>query len=111
MGRNPPKRKQQEIPGTEPQRIESLDEAALEYAARRDRRIAELAKEKQAYEVLLSEMNKHNKDVYKFEDANGEVFSVERVATEVKIKVRKVKDTDDIPSGAKNDDDEDGDGE
>lgn len=104
------RRKQQEIPGTAPVRIDALDEAALEYAAHRDKRIAAQEREKAAYKTLLEAMTKHNLDLYKFEDEEGVAFKVEKVATEIKIKVSKIKgDDDSVPSGVNGGDADGGD--
>lgn len=88
-------RRQQQIPGTEPATIPEIDEAALEYVAARDKRIAASGVEKTKYAALVEVMKKHNTKHYKFDTDDGTKLAVDEVVTEVKVKVKKVKDDDD----------------
>lgn len=104
-------RKQQQIPGTEPVSIPELDEAALEYAVARDKRIAANQVEKTKLGTLTELLKKHNLDVYRFETDEGEAMRVEKVPTKIKIKVRKVKDGDSDADAEVDPDDDSGDGD
>lgn len=99
------KKRQQEIPGTEPVSIPQLDAAALEYAAARDARIAAGVKEKKRLDELDDLLKSHNLDLYKFDTEDGDPMIVERKPAKMKIKVRKLKDAEGGSDGEVDDDD------
>jgi hypothetical protein len=91
MARN---RKQKEIPGTERPIHPELDEAALEYAAARDARIAAGVTEKKKLDVLADTLSRLKLTKYEFLDEDGKPFEVTATPTKIKIKVKEIKNDD-----------------
>lgn len=86
-------KKQTEIPGTEAPSIPAVEEAAEEYRAIRDERMALSEKETSAQAALVAAMTSHNLTSYRYEDSEGNQRKVV-LAEVVKAKVAKVKERD-----------------
>jgi hypothetical protein len=82
--------RQQELPGTEDRAIQPLEDAAQDYAAIRDQRIALNAEEIGLKAKLLRLMKHHGKQAY-----HRDGVSIEIVAEEETVKVRVKKADDD----------------
>lgn len=81
---------QTEIPGTERPSIPEVEEAAEDYRALRDERMALAEKEAEAKRTLITKMKAHNQTAYRYEDNDG----VERkviLDEKTNAKVAKVK--------------------
>lgn len=94
------KRKQTEIAGFEQQQqsIPVVEEAAEEYRALRDKRMALQKKEAAAQATLISAMNTHGVKVYTYMDEDEAEQKV--VLAEItKARVRKVKPNQDDDDG------------
>lgn len=84
-------RKQLQIAGTEPVCIPELDEAAEEYVAFRDERMALAQKETASRVRVIDEMKKNNLNTYNFEDSHGKARKVALVTPDPKVSVKLVK--------------------
>jgi len=93
-------RKQDSLPapGMERDSIPEIDEAALEYVAARDERMRRAVEEKKKYEALVGVLKRHNLEHYRFDTDDGVTMSVDKVAVDVKVKVKKVKGDGDEPA-------------
>jgi len=90
-----PKR-QQSIPGTEPESIKELDDAAESYVEARDERIAKLEVEVEAKEALVRVMKKHKLEVYRDESASPPLtVTLTPGADKVKVTAAAEGDDDD----------------
>jgi hypothetical protein len=80
--------------------IEELQQAAIEYAATRDRRQKLTARESELKQTLLALMRRHKKRIYSCDGVE-----IERVSEEetVKVRVRKATEDDDAPEVADED--------
>lgn len=76
------------IPGTEPESIPVLDEAAESYVQARDGRMAAGKTEIERHDKLLGLMHEHGLDAYEFD---GYIVSL---ASKEKVKVKRSKDAD-----------------
>jgi len=79
--------KQADLPGMEDKHLADLEDAARNYAAVRDSRMALTKQEVDLKDSLLVLMHKHKKQTYKCDDVEIKV-----VVTEEKVKVRILKD-------------------
>jgi len=84
--------KQKRLPEMEDPAIEEIEDAALQYASVRDRRMALTDKEVEAKDFLLAQMKKHDKLKYYRHTKKG-VIDVQRVPEGEKLKV-KITDED-----------------
>jgi hypothetical protein len=78
--------KQKELPGIERQKVKAIEDAADDYVAVRDKRMALTEKEVEAREVLLALMDKHGLTNYRYDD---QIISVLPAR---KVKVKHFKD-------------------
>lgn len=78
--------KQAWIPGTEPVRIQEIDDAAESYVTARDTRMEFGLQEKKYASALLDLMHKHEQTAYEYD---GKIVSI---GAEEKIKVKRKKD-------------------
>lgn len=84
------RRRQTELPGTEPKRIKEVEEAAESFRELRDQ-VKKLTEERdKAKETLGDAMKKHKLEVYRLEDTDPPEEVVIEVAHE-EVKIRKVK--------------------
>lgn len=93
MAKRAPKT-QTEVPGTERESIEEIDEAAIAYRETRDARMKLTKKEAETLATLAAVLEKHGiKDpkTYTYEDTDGEMRVVSASPTKIKIRVRKLK--------------------
>lgn len=82
------------IPGTEPPRIQELDDLALEYRKKRDERQRLLQEEIELKGKLLEKMHEHELTVYPIQDTDVEV-ALEHGKENVKVRKRKKAGDDD----------------
>lgn len=82
------KKKQEQIPGTARAGHADIDQAAIDYRAIRDRRMALTQKESELKAQLGVRMHEHNLEEYRFEDDAGDMVDVFVDRTE-KVRVRK----------------------
>ena len=80
----PARPKQERLPGTEDAEISELQETALDYADKRDQRIAILKEETELKSRLLAIMHKHGKTTYDYKGVHVEIVSEEET---VKVKI------------------------
>jgi hypothetical protein len=85
-----PKKKQTEIPGTQPDKIPEIETAAAAYVEARDERMSLTEREVARREELEAAMTKHGLTEYAYEDGE-ERYRVELTATEVKARVRRLR--------------------
>lgn len=83
-----PKGKNLELPGTV-KRIAAIDEAAEDYAAKRDERMELTTLEVDAKEKLLGLMKKHGVEIYRLDDER--VAMIEHEVETVKVKKLSVE--------------------
>lgn len=74
---------QQYIDGMAPEKIPEIHRAAIDYADKRDERMAAGKEEQDAKTTLTTAMKKHNTKVYKYADVKAEM-----IADKEKVKVR-----------------------
>jgi len=84
--------RQQELPGTEDRAIAPLEDAAAEYAAIRDQRMALNAEEVGLKAKLLRLMKKYGKQTY---HRNGIAIEIVVEEETVKVKIKKAGDDED----------------
>jgi type II secretory pathway component PulM len=89
-----PQPKQTSIPGTERKYIEAVENAAQEYRAVRDERMALTKREAELQEILVQAMASHELEAYAYLDDEGEELIV-KVTHKTKVRVRKAKNVDD----------------
>lgn len=82
------KAKQTWIEDTEPEDITEVTDAAENYRKERDRRMAMTVEEKEAKQVLIDVMKKHNLDFYKFQGYTVTLTHAEK--DDVKVKAVEV---------------------
>ena len=83
----PKSRKQGYLPGTEPETIAEIEQAADSFRRLRDERMELTRDEVQAQENLLRVMKKHGRREYRYEDGSTR-FLVEIVESAEKVKVK-----------------------
>ena len=82
-------KKQLEIPGTEQEVIEEIEQAAESYVSIRDKRMLLTEKEVAAKEVLSQAMHSHNLTSYSYDDMMVTVEAKE------KVRVKRIQDVSD----------------
>jgi hypothetical protein len=96
-------KQQTEIPGTERPSIDAIDDAACDFVAKRDERMALSKEEKAAKGHLLAQMKAHENDldrdkdgslVYSFYDGERELEARYRQSLDVSVRVRKAEEDD-----------------
>lgn len=75
--------------GVERKEIEALNDAAEDYRRKRDKRMQETPKEKEAKTKLIALMESHKLKHYSYEDAQGVVQDVDLVEVAASVKVKK----------------------
>lgn len=80
---------QNDLPGMSDRKIEALQDAAEEYAKKRDRRMKLLAEEVELKGELLKLMKRHKKEEYVYD---GITISIVPGEETVKVRIAKAKD-------------------
>lgn len=81
--------RQEDLPGMENRRLKDLHEAALDYAEKRDERMALSVEEVELKQRLLKLMHKHKLENYDFEGVHIELVHEEET---VKVRVKAAKE-------------------
>lgn len=93
------KPRQRQLPGTEPDKIPEVEEAAEDFVAARDTRMANGVIEGQRKETLMNLMKKHKLKYHEYDNKRIEMIA----ATKETVKVKNKKDADDPDDDEKED--------